>query len=133
MGNLVFTNGCFDILHAGHIKLFKFIKSYFVEPILCVGLNSDESTKRIKGNNRPYNNVRDRIMVLESIKYVDIVIVFNEDTPYNLIKQIKPNFIVKGPEYKEKYVVGQNLTNVVFADDEKVNSTTNLLNKISNE
>ena len=101
---VIFTNGCFDIIHRGHIELLKFC-SLFGKVI--VGLNSDESVKKIKGNNRPINRQEDRVMLLESLKFVDKVIVFDEDTPYNLIKSLKPDLIVKGGDYKKEEVIGQ--------------------------
>ena len=83
---VVFTNGCFDILHPGHIHLLR--KAKLLGDILIVGLNSDKSVKILKGNNRPINKELDRIKLLSSLRYIDYVTVFNEETPLNLIKQI---------------------------------------------
>ena len=101
---IVFTNGCFDILHPGHIELFKDAKKY--GDLLIVALNSDKSIKKIKGPNRPINNQYFRSSILESIKYIDFIIMFDETTPLNLIRGLKPDTIVKGGDYKKKDVVG---------------------------
>jgi D-beta-D-heptose 7-phosphate kinase/D-beta-D-heptose 1-phosphate adenosyltransferase len=105
--NIVFTNGCFDIIHLGHIKLLEFAKSQ--GSYLIVGLNSDNSVKRLKGSSRPFNTQDDRKMVLESIRFVDEVIIFEEDTPLELVSRIKPDVIVKGSDYKKEDVVGYHL------------------------
>jgi D-beta-D-heptose 7-phosphate kinase/D-beta-D-heptose 1-phosphate adenosyltransferase len=101
---VVFTNGCFDIIHAGHIKLFKECEN--LGGIVVVGLNSDESVRRIKGSSRPINTEDDRAEVLSSLEMVDLVVIFNEDTPLELIKEIRPDYIVKGADWKEDEVVG---------------------------
>ena len=82
---VIFTNGCFDVLHRGHIQLLMYCHT--LGGTVIVGLNSDESIKRLKGKDRPINNLEDRKLLLESLKYVHKVIVFNEDTPYDLIKK----------------------------------------------
>ena len=105
----VFTNGCFDILHRGHLELFKYCKSM---GHVIVGLNSDDSVRRLKGTERPINTEKDRKFILESIKYIDEVLIFNEDTPYELIKHVKPSIIVKGGDYTESTVVGADLAEV---------------------
>ena len=91
---IVFTNGCFDILHAGHIKLLKEARS--CGDVLIVGLNTDSSARRIKGPSRPVNKQEDRAEVLSAISYVDYIVFFNEDTSLPLIKEIKPDVLVKG-------------------------------------
>ena len=101
---IVFTNGCFDILHAGHIKLLKEARS--CGDVLIVGLNTDSSARRIKGPSRPVNKQEDRAEVLSAISYVDYIVFFNEDTSLPLIKEIKPDVLVKGSEYAETEVVG---------------------------
>tara|TARA_B100000131_G_C17906115_1_gene528430 strand:+ start:285 stop:677 length:393 start_codon:yes stop_codon:yes gene_type:complete len=106
----VFTNGCFDILHRGHLELLKYCSD--IGDIVIVGINTDESIKRLKGLSRPINNQEDRKFMLESLKYVDKVYFFNEDTPYNLIKSTKPDIIVKGGDYIAKDVVGHDLCEV---------------------
>lgn len=102
---VVFTNGCFDILHAGHVSYLQ--KAKELGDILVVGLNSDKSIKRIKGPTRPINSEKDRAAVLSSLKCVDFVIIFNEDTPDRIIKQIHPDILVKGADYKNKEIVGK--------------------------
>jgi D-beta-D-heptose 7-phosphate kinase/D-beta-D-heptose 1-phosphate adenosyltransferase len=128
--SLVFTNGCFDILHRGHVELLKFCKGS--GNTVIVGLNSDESIKRLKGESRPINKQEDRKYILECLKFVDKVVVFNEDTPYNLIRQIKPDFIVKGGDYKPDKVVGNDLCEVVIFEYVKGFSTTKTIENIIN-
>ncbi len=101
---IVFTNGCFDIIHAGHVDYLEKAKS--LGDVLVVGLNSDESIKRIKGPERPINIQEHRKRVLEALKPVDLVIVFDEDTPERLIKEIKPDVLVKGGDWKIENIVG---------------------------
>ncbi len=105
----IFTNGCFDILHRGHIELLKYCKSL---GYVIVGLYSDESIKNLKGSDRQITKQKDREFILRSCRYVDDVIIFNEDTPYNLIKRIEPDIIVKGGDYKPEEVVGNNISEV---------------------
>ena len=93
---IVFTNGCFDILHRGHLELLRYCKTL---GSVIVGLNSDESVKRNKGQDRPVNCQEDRKFLLESLVFVDQVIIFEEDTPYNLVKSLSPDVIVKGDDY----------------------------------
>ncbi len=102
---IVFTNGCFDILHYGHIKLLETAKSK--GDILIVGLNSDSSVKRLKGEGRPVQGERARAGILMSLRMVDYVVIFNETTPLRLIKSIKPDVLVKGSDYRDKKVVGR--------------------------
>lgn len=104
---IVFTNGCFDIIHRGHMVYLSEAKS--LGDFLVVGLNSDSSVKRIKGNNRPINTEKDRAFVLAGLKPVDAVIIFNEDTPYNLIDKIKPDILVKGGDWKTENIVGSDI------------------------
>lgn len=130
---IVFTNGCFDILHVGHVKYLEVAKSY--GDLLIVGVNSDSSVKRLKGVNRPINNQDDRAYLLASLESVDYVVIFDEDTPYELIKKIQPHTLVKGGDYKGKSVIGQDLVKelklVDFVDNK---STTNIIKRIqSNE
>ncbi len=125
---IVFTNGCFDILHAGHVKYLKEAKSF--GDILVVGLNSDESVKRLKGKSRPINTLEDRATVLSALEAVDFVVEFSEDTPYNLIKAIKPDILVKGGDYEGKEIVGSDIAKetrlVQFVDGK---STTNIIKR----
>ena len=104
---IIFTNGCFDILHIGHIKYLEEAKSF--GDILILGLNSDASVKRLKGDNRPINIQNDRAYILASIEAVDFVVIFDEDTPFDLIKLINPDVLVKGGDYADKEVVGHDL------------------------
>ncbi len=127
---IVFTNGCFDILHAGHVKSIEFAKSK--GDILIIGLNSDTSIKRIKGPKRPINKQADRAIVLSALEAVDSVCVFSQDTPLELIKIVKPDILVKGADYKNKEVVGSEYAGkVVLFPLLKGRSTTNLINKMS--
>ena len=126
---VVFTNGCFDILHVGHVKYLEEAKSY--GDVLIVGLNSDESVSRLKGPTRPVNNEDDRAYILASLEVVDYVVKFYEDTPYELIKAIKPHILVKGGDYEGKEVVGQDIADelrlVNFVEGK---STTNIIERI---
>lgn len=124
---VIFTNGCFDMLHRGHIELLKFCSSLGK---VIVGLNSDESVKKIKGNNRPINKQEDRVILLESLKFVDKVIVFDEETPYNLIKSLEPDLIVKGGDYKKEEVVGFDVCEVKIFNYVKGYSTTKKIQDI---
>ena len=99
---IIFTNGVFDILHSGHIELLKFAKSLGKK--LIVGINSDKSVKVIKGKNRPINNQEDRKKILLQLDVIDEVIIFDEITPTNLIKKLKPNIVVKGSEFTEETI-----------------------------
>lgn len=107
---VIFTNGCFDILHRGHFELLKYSKS--LGDYLIVGINSDQSIKKLKGSSRPFFCERDRKFMLECCKYVDEVVVFSEQTPFNLICKIKPAVIVKGGDYKKEEVVGHEIAEV---------------------
>ena len=126
---VVFTNGCFDILHTGHFELLKAAKEKGDK--LIVGLNDDVSVQRLKGKSRPINPVEIRKKQLEILSWVDEVIVFSEDTPYNLIKSLKPNLIVKGGDYKVNEVVGHDLTSVYIVPTVEDFSTTSILEKIN--
>lgn len=101
---VVFTNGCFDILHRGHLEYLQ--SAADLGDILVVGLNSDASVKRLKGENRPINNQNDRAFALASLVFVDAVIIFDEDTPLELIQRVKPNVLVKGGDYSIGNIVG---------------------------
>jgi D-beta-D-heptose 7-phosphate kinase/D-beta-D-heptose 1-phosphate adenosyltransferase len=127
---IIFTNGCFDILHRGHIELLKFCKS--CGDTVIIGLNSDESIRRLKGENRPINSQEDRKVLLESLIFVDRVILFDEDTPYNLIKIVKPDIIVKGGDYTKEEVVGKDICEVKIFRLIDDHSTTKTIKDISN-
>jgi len=126
---IIFTNGCFDILHAGHVRYLETAKSY--GDVLILGLNSDRSVKALKGENRPINTQLDRAYILAALEAVDYVVVFDDDTPYDLIKAIKPHILVKGGDYEGKQVVGQDIADelklVQFVDGK---STTKTIEKI---
>jgi len=127
---IVFTNGCFDILHAGHINYLKSSKKLGTR--LIVGLNSDSSVRRLKGKHRPINNQEVRKLILENLKFVDEVIIFDEDTPKDLIMRIKPDIITKGGDYKKEDVVGADLVkDVVILPYEDNFSTTKILEKMN--
>ena len=122
---IVFTNGCFDILHKGHLTLLKEARA--LGDRLVVGLNSDSSVKRLKGAARPINSEDTRQAQLELIPYVDEVIIFNDDTPYNLIKEINPDLIVKGGDYTVEEVVGHDLVAVHLIPTVQGYSTTDII------
>ena len=104
---IVFTNGCFDILHLGHIKILS--ESKRLGDKLVVGLNNDASVKILKGKSRPVNNSYHRSMMLAALSFVDLIVFFEEETPYNLIKLVLPNVLTKGGDYEEKDVIGGDL------------------------
>ena len=126
---VVFTNGCFDILHVGHVKYLQIAKSF--GDVLIVGLNSDESVSRLKGPTRPVNIAQDRAYLLAALEAVDFVVPFESDTPYDLIKMIEPDVLVKGGDYEGKAVVGTEFASelklVDFVDGK---STTKTIEKI---
>ena len=101
---IVFTNGCFDILHLGHIEYLS--KAAQLGDVLVIGLNTDNSVRRIKGDHRPINDEHSRAMVLASLQFVTAVVLFDEDTPSKLIGEIQPNILVKGKDYKPEEIVG---------------------------
>lgn len=126
---IIFTNGCFDILHAGHVRYLETAKRY--GDILILGLNSDRSVTTLKGEGRPINIQMDRAYILAALEAVDYVVVFDEETPYDLIKAVKPHVLVKGGDYEGKEVVGQDIADelklVQFVDGK---STTRTIEKI---
>ncbi|WP_424246110.1 rfaE bifunctional protein nucleotidyltransferase chain/domain [Elusimicrobium posterum] len=127
---IVFTNGCFDILHAGHVSILEFSRSK--GELLILGLNTDTSVRRQqKAPNRPINKQADRALVCAALQAVDAVCLFNEDTPLNLIKAIKPDVLVKGGDYKIEDIVGREYAKkVVRFPLLKGRSTTNTICKI---
>ncbi|MDO4690725.1 MAG: D-glycero-beta-D-manno-heptose 1-phosphate adenylyltransferase [Fusobacterium sp.] len=132
---VVFTNGCFDILHVGHISYLENAKRQ--GDILIVGVNSDESTRRLKGPTRPINNQNDRACMLSALKSVDYTVIFEEDTPEDLIAYLKPSIHVKGGDYKkddlpETKIVEAYGGKVVILNFVEGKSTTNIINKINN-
>jgi rfaE bifunctional protein nucleotidyltransferase chain/domain len=130
---IVFTNGCFDILHIGHIKYLEQAKK--LGDILVVGVNSDESVKRLKGEKRPINRLSERMLMLDALKSVDFVTYFEEDTPYNLINDIKPHFLVKGGDWNTDQIVGSDIVienggQVLSLNFEEGFATTNIIEEI---
>lgn len=130
---IVFTNGCFDLLHIGHVRYLQQAKS--LGDLLVVGVNSDESVRRLKGPTRPLQTEQDRAEILAALGAVDFAVIFNEDTPLELIKKIKPNVLVKGGDWKVEQIVGSDFVmsyggqvkSLQFVDGR---STTNIINKI---
>ncbi len=126
---IVFTNGCFDILHRGHVSYLDVAKSF--GDVLILGLNSDASVKRLKGESRPVNNQDDRAYILAALESVDYVVHFEQDTPYELISLVQPDVLVKGADYEGKEVVGSDIANevklVTFVEGK---STTHTIAKI---
>jgi len=131
--SIVFTNGCFDIIHRGHIEYLT--KASELGNFLIIGLNTDESVKLLKGNNRPVQNQNDRALILASLQFVNAVVLFSEETPYNLINLVKPHTLVKGGDYNKNNIVGYD---IVISNGGKVEtidfvegcSTTSILSKI---
>lgn len=130
---VVFTNGCFDILHRGHVSYLNEAKAQ--GDILVLGLNSDASVKRLKGETRPVNSEQDRKFVLENLKAMDYVFIFEEDTPYNLIEKIQPDVLVKGGDWAVEDIVGSDIVLKKGGEVRSLNfidgfSTTNTIEKI---
>lgn len=130
---MVFTNGCFDILHAGHISYLEKAKN--AGDALIVAVNSDSSVKSIKGKKRPINSLKDRMEILSSLESVDYVCAFSQTTPLSLIKQIKPDVLVKGKDWKTKDIVGADFVKsyggkILTITLKKGRSTTSLIRKI---
>ncbi len=130
---IVFTNGCFDLLHPGHIDCLTKAKAFGDR--LIVGLNSDESVKRLKGVNRPIYNEKDRCTMLTGLEVVDAVVLFEEDTPINLIEAIVPDILVKGSDYKKGNIVGAEIVEKHGGKVELINlvagfSTSELMRRI---
>ena len=129
---IVFTNGCFDLLHIGHTRYLETARNF--GDVLIIGLNSDSSVKNLKGKNRPINTQIDRALILLALKTVDYVIIFDETDPYRIIDAIKPNTLVKGGDYKDKKVIGEDLVDelkiVEFIKDK---STSKIIQKITQQ
>jgi D-beta-D-heptose 7-phosphate kinase/D-beta-D-heptose 1-phosphate adenosyltransferase len=130
---IVFTNGCFDILHAGHVQYLEEAK--LLGDMLIVGLNSDASVRRLKGKERPINTEIDRAIVLAGLQSINYVIIFEEDTPYNLINEIKPDVLVKGGDWKTGEIVGSDIVEsyngiVKSLSFKKGISSTQIINKM---
>ncbi len=104
---IVFTNGCFDIIHRGHVEYLA--KAASLGDFMVVGLNSDTSVKKLKGENRPVQDEFSRSIILAAMEFIDAVILFEEDTPYNLIKNTEPDILAKGADYKAENIVGYDI------------------------
>jgi D-beta-D-heptose 7-phosphate kinase/D-beta-D-heptose 1-phosphate adenosyltransferase len=130
---IVFTNGCFDILHVGHVHYLTQAKAK--GDVLIIGLNSDQSVKKLKGKNRPLNCEQDRAKVLAALTCVDFIVVFNDSTPYRLIQTIKPNVLIKGGDWSKDKIVGRDIVlacggKVLTIPIVKNRSTSNIIKKI---
>ena len=130
---VVFTNGCFDIIHKGHIDYLS--KAAKLGDIMVLGLNSDESISRIKGDKRPIMPFEDRSAILSALGFIDFVVSFEEDTPYELIKEIVPDILIKGKDYDAKDIVGYDIVTGNGGKVETIEltpgkSTTNIIEKI---
>ncbi|MCD4833600.1 MAG: D-glycero-beta-D-manno-heptose 1-phosphate adenylyltransferase [Bacteroidales bacterium] len=133
---IVFTNGCFDILHRGHIEYLAQAANH--GDILLIGLNTDNSVRRIKGNSRPVQDESARAILLASLSFVSAVILFDEDTPYELIKRVKPDILVKGSDYKTEDIIGYDIVTanggkVVTIDFIEGYSTTSIIEKLKKD
>lgn len=128
---IIFTNGCFDLLHPGHVKLLNECRSLAgPKGAVFVGVNSDASVQRIKGPTRPFIDERSRCQLLVNLKAVDYAATFDEDTPIKLIEAIAPDVIVKGSDYKGKEIVGSNLATVVLVQVQEGVSSTAIIERI---
>ncbi|MEZ5084026.1 MAG: D-glycero-beta-D-manno-heptose 1-phosphate adenylyltransferase [Bacteroidales bacterium] len=130
---IVFTNGCFDIIHLGHIDYLS--KAREKGSILIIGLNTDASVKRLKGSSRPLNDENARARILASLNFVDAVVLFDEDTPYELIKKVQPDILVKGSDYKPEDIVGYDIVmakggEIITIDFLEGYSTSGIIEKI---
>ncbi len=129
---IVFTNGCFDVLHRGHVEYLA--QAANLGSRLVVGLNSDASVKRLKGEDRPINDEEARAVVLAALKFVDLVVFFGQDTPFELIQQVQPDVLVKGGDYKVEDIVGYDIVTqkggeVITIDFVDGFSSTSIINK----
>ena len=130
---IVFTNGCFDILHCGHVTYLA--KAKQLGDVLVIGLNSDASVRRLKGPSRPIVDEKSRALLLAAFQFIDYVVLFEEDTPYELIKAAQPDILVKGGDYKPEDIVGYDIVKqrggeVVTIDFVPGFSTTNIVEKL---
>ncbi|MDD2530151.1 MAG: D-glycero-beta-D-manno-heptose 1-phosphate adenylyltransferase [Bacteroidales bacterium] len=132
---IVFTNGCFDIIHRGHVDYLS--KAKDLGDILIIGLNTDLSVRNIKGNTRPIQDENSRAIILASMQFVDAIVFFSEPTPYTLIKEIQPDILVKGADYKKEDIVGYDIVSQRGGKVETIEfiegySTSNIERKIKN-
>ena len=130
---IVFTNGCFDVLHAGHVEYLSEARD--LGDVLILGLNSDLSVKRLKGQDRPINSEEDRSIVLSALIPISYIVIFEDDTPYKLINHIKPNILVKGGDWKPEDIVGSDIVTSYNGEAKSLSyikgkSSTDIINKI---
>lgn len=130
---IVFTNGCFDILHRGHVEYLAKAASF--GDVMILGLNSDASVQSIKGPERPVQDERTRSLVIASLQFVSAVTIFEEDTPYELIKKVQPDYLVKGADYKPEDIVGYDILKAKGGEVKTIElvegySTTGIINKL---
>ena len=133
---IVFTNGCFDIVHLGHIDYLS--RAADLADVLVIGVNTDASVSRIKGENRPLQDELSRSMLLASFQFVEAVVLFDDDTPYELIKAIQPDVLVKGSDYKKADIVGADIVGdkggkIVTIDFLDGYSTSSIIEKANND
>lgn len=133
---IVFTNGCFDLIHQGHVDYLA--KAREKGDVLILGLNTDNSVHRLKGETRPIQDEQSRAMIIASLLCVDYVVLFDEDTPYELIKNIQPDVLVKGADYKKENIVGYDIVTAKGGTVETIEflegySTSNIVKKIKAE
>lgn len=126
---IVFTNGCFDLIHIGHVSLFQ--KAKTLGDVLIVAINSDKSLAGLKGPKRPLVGQKDRVKLLSAIDVIDYVIIFSEQTPYNVLKKLEPDVLVKGGDYKIEDIIGREFVKKVYRYPlVKGKSTSNLISLI---
>ncbi len=130
---IVFTNGCFDVLHAGHVKYLSEARD--LGDVLILGLNSDLSVKRLKGTNRPINSEDDRSIVLSALISISYIVIFNDDTPYKLINHIRPDILVKGGDWNPEDIVGSDIVSSYNGEIKSLSyikgkSSTDIINKL---
>jgi len=126
---IVFTNGCFDIIHSAHLRLLQFSKKQ--GDILVVGLNSDDSIKRLKGDSRPINKIQERCELLKNLGFIDYIIIFDNDTPLQILSLLKPNLLVKGGDYTKENIIGKEYVDeIIIYDYIDGLSTSNVVKKI---
>jgi len=139
-GIIVFTCGCFDIIHRGHIHYLR--ASRLLGDCLVIGLNSDKSVRKLKGKDRPVNIATDRVAILEAFDFVERIVVFDEDTPLNLIQKINPDIFTKGGDYDTSNLLGKGLGKEIIEDyggrieiipSVEGTSTTDIINKVQKE
>jgi D-beta-D-heptose 7-phosphate kinase/D-beta-D-heptose 1-phosphate adenosyltransferase len=127
---LVFTNGCFDIIHSAHIKLLNFSKNQ--GDLLIIGLNSDDSIKRLKGPTRPINKIDERSELLLNLQIVDYIVIFDDDTPFNILSKIKPNILIKGSDYNKNDIIGKDFVDeIILFDFINGKSSSNIIKQIN--